>query len=90
VRQGTTIIRQRQADDLKAWLQTCRANPSVEFSTLLMYSSGTMRPSKPPCRSPWSNGLIEGHINRLKRIKRSRYGRMQWDLLQQRVLYDAA
>jgi transposase len=31
VRQGTAMIRQRQADDLDAWLQTCRASPSVEF-----------------------------------------------------------
>ena len=26
---------------------------------------------------PWSNGPVEGHINRLKLIKRSGYGRMQ-------------
>ena len=39
---------------------------------------------------PWSNGPVEGHINRLKLIKRSGYGRMQLALLRQRVLYDAA
>jgi transposase len=39
---------------------------------------------------PWSNGPVEGHINRLKLIKRSGYGRMQLDLLWQRMLYDAA
>jgi transposase len=31
VRQGTAMIRQRQADDLDAWLQTCRASSSVEL-----------------------------------------------------------
>jgi hypothetical protein len=36
------------------------------------------------------NGPIEGHINRLKFMKRSGYGRMQLDLLRQRVLYAAA
>ena len=39
---------------------------------------------------PWSNGPVEGHINRLKLIKRSGYGRMQLALLRQRVLYEAA
>ena len=38
----------------------------------------------------WSNGPVEGHINRLKLIKRSGYGRMQLALLRQRVLYEAA
>jgi transposase len=38
---------------------------------------------------PWSTGPVEGHINRLKLIKRSGYGRMQRDLLRQRVLYAA-
>ena len=41
-------------------------------------------------RLPWSTGPVEGHINRLKLIKRSGYGRMKLDLLRQRVLYDAA
>src|SRR5262249_16121243 len=45
---------------------------------------------KAALRLPWSNGPVEGHINRLKLIKRSGYGRMQLDLLRQRVLYDAA
>jgi transposase len=37
-----------------------------------------------------SSGPVEGHINRLKLIKRSGYRRMKLDLLRQRVLYDAA
>src|SRR5260221_570033 len=37
--------------------------------------------------SPWSNGPTEGHINRLKLLKRMMYGRAKFDLLQQRVLY---
>jgi transposase len=34
----------------------------------------------------WSNGQLEGQINRLKTIKRSMYGRANFDLLRQRVL----
>jgi transposase len=36
--------------------------------------------------TPWSNGLIEGHINRLKTLKRQMYGRARFELLKARVL----
>jgi transposase len=36
--------------------------------------------------TPWSNGPIEGHINRLKAIKRQMYGRAGFELRKARVL----
>lgn len=38
---------------------------------------------------PWSNGPVEGQVNRLKLIKRFMYGRAKFDLLRQRVLHAA-
>jgi len=35
---------------------------------------------------PWSNGQTEGQITRLKLIKRTMYGRANFDLLRKRVL----
>lgn len=35
----------------------------------------------------WSNGQVEGQVNRLKLIKRAMYGRANFDLLRQRFLY---
>jgi hypothetical protein len=35
----------------------------------------------------WSNGPVEGQVNRLKLIKRSMYGRAEFDLLKRRVLH---
>jgi transposase len=37
-------------------------------------------------RLPWSQGQVEGQINRLKALKRSRYGRASLDLLSIRFL----
>ena len=34
----------------------------------------------------WSNGPVEGHINRLKTLKRQMYGRAEFELLRARVL----
>ena len=35
---------------------------------------------------PWSSGPVEGHINRLKMLKRQGYGRAGVGLLRQRVM----
>jgi len=35
---------------------------------------------------PWSNGPVEGQVNRLKFLKRQMYGRAGFDLLRARVL----
>jgi transposase len=37
----------------------------------------------------WSNGQTEGHVNRLKTLKRAMYGRGKLDLLRLRLLYAA-
>ncbi len=41
-------------------------------------------------RGPWSNGPVEGHVNRLKTIKRLMYGRAGFVLLRARVVVKAA
>jgi hypothetical protein len=35
---------------------------------------------------PWSSGAVEGHVNRIKMLKRQMYGRASPDLLRLRVL----
>jgi len=35
----------------------------------------------------WSNGQVEGQVNRLKLIKRTMYGRAGFDLLRRKVLW---
>jgi transposase len=41
------------------------------------------------CES-WSQGQVEGQVNRLKLLKRQSYGRALFDLLRRQVLYHAA
>jgi len=35
----------------------------------------------------WNNGIIEGHVNRLKFLKRSMYGRANFDLVRLRFVH---
>ncbi|WP_063835452.1 ISL3 family transposase [Streptomyces sp. NRRL S-118] len=36
---------------------------------------------------PWSSGVVEGHINRIKMLKRQMFGRAGIHLLRKRVLH---
>jgi transposase len=38
------------------------------------------------CTESWSNGMVEGFVNKVKWIKRSGYGRAGFPLLQRRIL----
>jgi transposase len=90
IQQGAAMIRQHQVDALAPWLKACSASPVGElrnFADVLQRDAAAV---KAALTLPWSSGPVEGHINRLKLIKRSGYGRMQLNLLRQRVLYDAA
>lgn len=80
------MMREHAGQQLETWLS------SVEESTLpeLKSFAKGIRQDKAAVLAgltlPWSNGPLEGHINRLKLIKRSMYGRAKLRLLRQRVL----
>jgi len=42
------------------------------------------------CSMTWSNGMVEGFVNKVKWIKRSSYGQAGFPLLQRRVLLHPA
>lgn len=35
---------------------------------------------------PWNSGVVEGHVNRIKMLKRQMFGRAGFGLLRKRVL----
>jgi transposase len=88
VQQGREMIRQRHPDELDAWLQACQTSRISELKNFVTVLQQDYEAVKAALTLPWSTGPVEGHINRLKLIKRSGYGRMKLDLLRQRVLYD--
>ena len=81
------MVRQRQPDRLEPWLWQV-ANSTV--AALRSFAAGIQR-DKPAVLAgltlEWSQGQTEGQITRLKLIKRSTYGRANFDLLRQRVLH---
>ena len=77
------IIRKRDAAAWPAWRNATAATPFVNFTKHLCRDEAAFLAA---LQHPWSNGPVEGHIHRLKLIKRSMYGRAKFDLLRIRVL----
>jgi transposase len=66
-----------------AWLVAASESPLRRFARGLRSDDAAVRAA---LSTPWSNGPTEGHINRLKLLKRTMYGRASLDLLRHRVL----
>jgi transposase len=84
------LLRQRLPATLEAWLAAAQASG---MSALQQFARGLehdLDAVRAALRVPYSNGQTEGHITRLKLIKRSMYGRAKLDLLERRVLYRSA
>jgi transposase len=80
------LVRQRQPERLDAWLQ--RATSST-LEALQRFASGLREDYaavKAGVTLPWSTSPVEGHINRLKMVKRQMFGRAHLDLLRRRFL----
>ncbi len=85
--QFLAIVRQRQVDRLDTWLRTSAASDVAELQTFaagLRQDYGCVRAA---LTHHWSTGPVEGHINRVKYVKRQMFGRAKLDLLRQRILH---
>ena len=81
-----TLVRQRQPAQLDPWLQ--RVTTST-LEALQRFATGLVedyKAVKAGVTLPWSTSPVEGHINRLKMLKRQMFGRARLDLLSRRFL----
>ena len=82
-REFCRIIRQRDAAAWPGWRDAAPASSLANFAKHLCRNEEAVLAA---LQQPWSNGPVEGHVHRLKLIKRSMYGRANFDLLRLRVL----
>jgi transposase len=81
-----TLVRQRASTQLDPWLQratTSALEAMQRFATGLRDDYAAV---KAGVTLAWSNGPVEGHINRLKVLKRQMFGRAHLDLLSRRFV----
>ena len=81
------MVRERKVAMLEGWLTAAQASTVPELRSL---ANGIERDKAAVIAGltlPWSQGPVEGHVNRLKLIKRQMFGRAKIDLLRQRVIH---
>jgi transposase len=86
VRAFAQIMTERRGRDLEKWMTgiTTSGEPGLRS-----FVNGLRRDQDAVTAGltlPWSSGAVEGHVNRIKMLKRQMYGRANPDLLRRRVL----
>lgn len=81
------MVRERTGEHLDSWLGAVKASQLQAFESFVTGVQQDQDAVLAGLTLPWSNGTLEGHVNRLKLIKRSMYGRAKFDLLKLRVLH---
>ena len=85
-----TLVRQRQPTQLDPWLTRTTTSP---LEALRRFASGLYEDDeavKAGVTLPWSTSPVEGHIHRLKMLKRQMCGRAHLDLLSRRFVRTSA
>lgn len=80
------MVRERQCQVFDSWIASAQATEIDELKSFAAHLRRDKRAVVAALALPWSNGQVEGQVNRLKLIKRTMYGRASFDLLRQRVL----
>ena len=80
------LLRARQPERLDAWLQQAATSSLAAFRRLAQSFQRDEAAVKAGVTLPWSTSPVEGHINRLKMLKRQMFGRARLDLLSRRFL----
>ena len=89
VKQFARVLRERDVDGLYAWLRQAEASGIAEMLALVRSIWLDRLAVEAAVRMEWSNGQVEGSVNKLKLTKRAMYGRAKFDLLRQRLLHVA-
>jgi hypothetical protein len=71
---------------LDAWIDRTRHTGYPEHRAFAASLTNARDAVLASLTQPWNSGPAEGHVNRIKTIKRQMYGRANLDLLRKRVL----
>lgn len=84
---GWALLRGRADTGLAAWLGALSSSGIRELRAFAVGVDRDFDAVRAALETAYSNGPVEGHVNRLKTLKRSMYGRAGLDLLRARLLY---
>lgn len=71
---------------LKQWMERTLTIGISQLQSFVKGLMGDIEAVRNAIETNWSNGLVEGQVNRLKSIKRQMYGRAGFELLRRKVI----
>ena len=83
------MLRRREGERLEAWLDTVEASDIDDVKRFAAKLRTDHAAVQAGLTLRHSNGQTEGHVTKLKLVKRQAYGRAKVDLLRKRVLWAA-
>jgi len=84
-----SMVRERNHHELPSWMGQAVRSGIPELGSFVTGIERDYDAVHAALRLPWSQGITEGKVNKLKTLKRAMYGRAGVPLLRQRLLYDA-
>lgn len=81
------MVRGRRVERLHRWLTAAFESRLPEFASFGNGIIRDMEAVRAALSCKWSQGQVEGQVNRLKMIKRQMYGRAKFDLLRAKVMW---
>lgn len=86
VRAFAQMLTQLQGGRLREWMAAVRTDDLPSMHTFVNGLERDLDAVIAGLTLPWNSGIVEGHVNRIKMIKRQMYGRSRLLLLRKRVL----
>ncbi|WP_443078990.1 ISL3 family transposase [Streptosporangium sp. NBC_01495] len=80
------LLTERRGHDLEQWMKNVIADDQPELRSFVTGLRRDQDAVTAGLTLPWSSGPVEGHVNRIKMLKRQMYGRANPDLLRRRIL----
>lgn len=85
-REFRNLMENKLGKQLRGWIENVLRSGISEIAT---FANGLLRDYQSienAISLPWSNGPVEGNVNKLKTIKRQMYGRASFELLRKRLV----
>ncbi|WP_233520264.1 ISL3 family transposase [Prauserella sp. PE36] len=86
VRSFATMMCSLRGQDLEGWMTAVDTSGLPALRSFVLGLRRDQDAVTAGLTLPWSSGVVEGHVNRLKMLKRQMFGRAKPDLLRKRVL----
>jgi transposase len=86
IQEFTTMLRERKGEQFDSWLARVEQQGVAELQSFAQGLRKDYDAVKNGLTLEWSQGPVEGHVHRLKLLKRQAYGRASFQTLRKRVL----